>query len=292
MESVNAGDIGFLFFSENPKQLYASDSFYGLVLHGVQVQAKVLGLTVEVDIADRYEVPTSLPAMIEQRSVKGLLLVGSAPSQILTFFSSAAPNIVYVDRLDPSGERDAILSDGIGGALTVMRHLGDLGHRKIAFVCPASEAETFNERYQGFQLYCNDKDIPLDPRMVVIEEGYNNLRSRVEALVTSPYAPTAIFAANDLTAAMVLHACHARSISVPGQVSVVGFDDMDLAKHVWPPLTTLHVDIEGIGQQAALRLYERMTFLSPSASRLAPATIRVHGSLVVRESTAPPSSVA
>jgi len=283
-----AGNIGFLFFCEHPREIYSRDAFYGLILHGAQTQAKALGLTVEADIAERYTAPRVLPAMVAKRSVGGLLLVGAAPTHVLGFFSSAAPHIVYVDHLDPSGERDGVLSDGIGGAMAIMSYLGSLGHRRIAFVCPVSEAVTFRERYQGYQLYCIENDIPLDPHQIVMAIGYDDARARVEELITSKNAPTAIFAANDLTASWVLHACHARSINVPTQLSVAGFDDVDLARHIWPPLTTLHVDIEGIGQQAVLRLYEKMTLPSSNSAGLTPVEIRVQGSVVIRQSTCPP----
>ncbi|MDR3708356.1 MAG: LacI family DNA-binding transcriptional regulator [Capsulimonadaceae bacterium] len=284
-EPVAVTTIGFLFFAKYSTDIYSSHSFYGEILHGVQDQATALGLDVKFAVVPRYSAPDEMPAMISSGALSGLLLVGAAPPHVLGFYSSAAKHIVNVDHIDPAGEHDGVLSDGIGGANMALEHLWSLGHRRIAYVTPESEAVTFRERYRGYQLFLLEHGLRLDPELVLTIGADENPQAKASGLFDGIAPPTAVFAANDETASWVLQACHNRSIDVPGQVSIVGFDDVYLAQHVWPPLTSVHVDIVGLGREAVVRLYERMCPRVDVPRLATPANVRLRSHLVERKST-------
>ena len=289
LESEKRSTIGYLFFAAHARELFTSNAFYGEILAGAKDEAERLKLSVEVEVASKFAPPESLPEMLRPGKVDGVLLVGAAPVSVLSFYSSTGHPLVNVDHVDPRGLHDSVLSDGIDSAYAILDHLWELGHRRIAFVRPISEAVTFAERFRGYRIFLDEHDCAFDPSLVLKVGSYEEIVAGAGELITSRAAPTAIFAVNDETASMVLHACHDKGVKVPESVSVAGFDDTSLAQRVWPPLTTVRVDTEEMGREAVRRLYELMKprdGVERSASR-PPLCTRLNGHLVPRRSTGP-----
>jgi LacI family transcriptional regulator len=170
--------------------------------------------------------------------------------------------------------------DRLGGR-EAAGHLADLGHTRIAFVSGPATFRSSHERRSGFEEALAERGLTLAKALAV--EGAYTYESGIEAgrrlLAMSP-RPTAVFAGNDEMAAGVLQAARQAGVRVPQDLSVVGFDDFQIASRLWPTLTTIRTPTREIGRLAAERLMGRDDEGRDPKSRL-PA-------LVVRESTAPP----
>lgn len=139
------------------------------------------------------------------------------------------------------------------------RYLISQGHRRIGLITGPHGFRSARERRQGFEDALSEAGIKL-PRSLIADGNYtfeSGISATQSLLDVSP-RPTAIFASNDDMAAGVLLAARQRGLSVPEQLSIVGFDDQPLAARVWPPLTTVHWPMEAMGRSAALKLIADM----------------------------------
>ena len=171
------------------------------------------------------------------------------------------------------------------GAAQAARHLAELGHRRVAFISGPDTFRSSHERGQGFRAGLAEHGLSLDDRYV--RQGAYTFESGAEAaqsLLTMAKPPTAIFAGNDEMAIGVMKAARDAGLDVPGDLSIVGFDDLPMASRVWPNLTTVRLPIRDMGRMAAEKLTAGLRGLDP-ATLVQP---EVDPSLIVRESTAPP----
>jgi LacI family transcriptional regulator len=170
--------------------------------------------------------------------------------------------------------------DRLGGR-EAAAHLAELGHTRIAFVSGPPTFRSSHERRSGFEEALAERGLTLAKGYAV--EGAYTYESGIEAgralLAMSP-RPTAVFAGNDVMAAGILQAARQAGVRAPEELSVIGFDDFQIASRLWPTLTTIRTPTREIGRLAAERLMGRDDESRDPKSRL-PA-------LVVRESTAPP----
>src|SRR5437763_1432961 len=175
----------------------------------------------------------------------------------------------------------AITIHNCGGARTRIRHLAQLGHTRIAFVKGPDHNADARERLRGYRHAM--RAIPGGERREI--DGDFTERSGYDAaieLMESP--PTAIFAANDSMAVGVLSALAEKNVSVPGEMSVVGFDDIPIAHYVAPPLTTIRVDIAELGRRAFALLLAALAGQGGAPHRQE----CIGTTLVVRKSSASP----
>lgn len=172
--------------------------------------------------------------------------------------------------------------DDAQGAMLAVRHLIELGHRKIAFITGSENHPDAIERLGGYRQVLEDAGIAFDPKLVAVgdwhEEG--GLRATLE-LLNSNARFTALFCINDQTAYGALLGLFKKGLSVPDDVSVVGFDDLPSSPYRVPPLTSVRQAIGTIGEQSAQAVLQ---LLAGDRPRLSPPPVE----LVIRESTTPP----
>ena len=164
-------------------------------------------------------------------------------------------------------------------------YLESLGHKRIALVTGPKRYRSSIERGGGFTDALAKRGVEL-PAEMVYEGGYT-FESGVagaEALLTRSPRPTAIFACNDEMAAGIYKAALRMGLSIPGDLSVVGYDDSPLASQLWPSLTTIRLPVRDLGRQAAAML---LADNWPRAAQ-AEAGVSVSPHLVVRDSCQPP----
>ncbi len=172
-------------------------------------------------------------------------------------------------------------SDDVGEA-TAIEHLIALGHRKIAFVC--LDVKSLRKRYKGYFSTLEKHGIPLRNDYVV--EGFTPNTLGYEAtksLLALPDPPTAIAYINDYTACGAYIAVRENGLRIPQDISLVGFDDLQIAQLLDPPLTTIHQPIREMGRSAAQMLLNNMEDNGGSRK-----TILLPTELIVRGSTASP----
>ena len=278
------GFIGFQFFGASPDDLIQANPFYAPLLASAQKEAAYRGLHLLVNTTDRRQLALELPKMIRDQTVAGMLLVGTADPAILNLFLKRVPQIVLVDHRDPTCRHDCIVSDGLGGGLAATNYLFGLGHRRIAFVRDDPSAASFQDRLRGFVCAHFEAGCPLDPWLLVDVADETEIPAAVTALLTRPDRPTAVFAANDRQALIIMQVCRTLGLSIPDDLSLIGFDDIAFSAHTWPPLTTVRIPKEHLGRLAVARLQGRLRTPEGSGEAMPSAILEVPVSLVVRQS--------
>jgi DNA-binding LacI/PurR family transcriptional regulator len=172
------------------------------------------------------------------------------------------------------------------GGRTATRHLLELGHRRVGLVSGPEDVLCCTARADGYRSALTAAGLPVDPALVVRAELSREGGCRAAAvLLAGPDRPTAIFASNDLQALGVYQAAREAGLSIPADLSVVGFDDLPVVAWVDPPMTTVH---QPLGEMAAAA-----TELALALGRGEPARqtgLEIATTLTVRASTAPPRS--
>jgi LacI family transcriptional regulator len=178
-----------------------------------------------------------------------LLALRSSQSALVLF--GLPPNSsLDVDTVEPSHGQ---------GAAETMAHLLGLGHRRVGLVLGVATSTLGVERLAAYETALRDAGLPVDPALIVhtgprIEDGY---AAALHLLDLRPRS-TAIVVVNDYLAIGVLRACVVRGVCVPDDVSVAGFDDIDVAPYLTPGLTTVRVSAEEMGRRAFCLLLDRM----------------------------------
>jgi LacI family transcriptional regulator len=248
--------------------------FFSEVIRGVDVAARGHGyhILVSGSHSDAQEMMAMVEAM--RGRVDGLVVM--APDVAVDSLADDLP-LVLLNSSDT--HHDAITIDNYGGARELMRHLSSLGHTQIAFITGPQQNADARERLRGYRQAMRTLDVkPCEVRGDFTEAGGEAAGREIVALRPRP---TAIFAANDSMAIGALAALAAAGVSVPGEMSVAGFDDIPIARYVTPQLTTIGVDIGELGRRAFAVLLDNIG----SAGGRAPRRERIATALVVRKST-------
>jgi LacI family transcriptional regulator len=173
-------------------------------------------------------------------------------------------------------------SDDVAGGRLATRHLIELGHRRIAHLGGGMGTSTGRLRSRGYREALAEAGLPPDPALEAVT-GYveDPATEGMDLLLDLADPPTAVFAGNDLVAAGALTAAQRRGLRVPGELAVVGYNDIPLARR--PRLTTIHVPMHEFGRQSARILLEQVASGSPSGER-----VIFEPELVVRGTTVSP----
>ena len=226
-----------------------------------------------------------IEGVINRRPVGVILVVANLPAVQKQQLRSR--NIPFV-MLDPAGQPapdvPTIGSADWSGAYAATSHLIELGHREIAIITGPDDMMAATARLSGFRAALESARIPL-PREYVRRGEFHHGDGITEgrALLCLPEPPTAIFASSDVQALGVYESARALGVAIPSQLSVVGFDDLRIARWAGPALTTIRVPIAEMAEQAVQVLLGLWQERAPAFSRVEMAT-----TLVVRDSTGVP----
>ncbi len=262
--------------------------FFAEVLLGIQDEADDAGLHVLlfVTMEDPSREQRAL-ANLADLAVDGVILSGSrlpSPDLVQTQRRHGVPYVLLNRCIQHPGIA-CILVDLERIAYRATQHLLNLGHTRIAYIAGPSRSESSLVRRRGIERALEEKGLTLGPEWVVasfpnIEGGFQAM----SALLAQPeeQRPTAVIAYNDMMALGVLEAIRTHGLQVPQHISVVGFDDIAVAAHTNPPLTTVAQPKYKLGQLAV------RTLLQMQQQQTAPAEgyILLESPLIVRESTA------
>jgi LacI family transcriptional regulator len=192
--------------------------------------------------------------------------------------------LVAVDPHTGPSNLPSVHSDNLAGAITATRHLLELGHRRIGFLAGRPDLESARQREQGYCRALSDAGLPVDTNLIRVGD-YDLEMSQEPArqLLTLDDRPTAIFAANDLSAMQTMHVARTLGLAIPRDVSVVGFDNIPESALIEPPLTTIDQSIQEMGRRAVellIAVIEGETGLTQQ--------VTLPTRLVVRQSTGVP----
>lgn len=288
-DPVSRDAIGFQFFASGSTDTIAANTFYAPVLAGAQAEASALGMHLLLHTTTRHVFSQEIPRMVQEQTIGGMLLVGTAEPAILATFAQHVPNLLLVDNRDETGTFESVISDGFGGTYSATRYLMNLGHReRIAFMLPETGVATFQDRMRGYLCALFESGVSPAPGMVFGADATDEPGriERIIALLRSPQPPTAIVCANDYHAHLVVRVCRDLGLRVPDDLSLIGFDDIEYSRHIDPPLTTVRVDKEFMGRLAVRRLHARL-HAETAAHSQPPVRYEIPVTLIVRESCRP-----
>ncbi len=192
--------------------------------------------------------------------------------------------IVLIDRYLKGLSTDYVTSDHFGGTIRGIQYLLDQGHERVGFVTWLSPATSMEHRYLGYIQALRERGIKPDSSLVCHVEGYPTVDlTPLRAFLSAPHRPTAVLAANDQIAVALYRAAASVGLSVPEDLAIVGFDNLDISEHLDPPLTTVAQPFLKIGQIAADVLIRRIEDHDPHLRQ-----ITIAPELIVRASAAQP----
>jgi DNA-binding LacI/PurR family transcriptional regulator len=254
-----------------------TNPFFSRVLRGAQRAAQAAGYTVAL-------VDTANDRRWEEQSFEALR---AGPVDGYLLFEVSAPEAMGPDQHAVLMETEApgrpsVRFDAEGGAAAAFEHLVELGHRRIGHLAAAFDAPTFHLREAARRRVLAAAGLELDsqPRMLTAID-IDAARDAAGPLLDE--RPTAVFCDDDLIAAGLYLAVRERGLRIPADLSVIGFDDMDFARVLEPPLTTVALDAEQLGASAFELLEARM-----AGRRAKRRRIVLPAELLVRGSTGPP----
>jgi DNA-binding LacI/PurR family transcriptional regulator len=233
-----------------------SDSFFRMVMGGVAAAAQARGYSLVITPAARAGAArVDLPGVLGNGAVDGALVIGVLEEDLLLVLRSRGLPIVLVDTYLPGVEVPAILPDYRAGARQATLHLLGLGHRRVAFLGAAVSYPFGWHTYEGYVDALAAAGVAQEPALVRrVEIDVEAATAAAAAWLDLPEPPTGIFAVTDAMAIGVLRAARARGVGVPRPLAVVGMDDIEMSAYTDPPLTTVRIPKEQMGQLAAERL--------------------------------------
>ncbi len=221
---------------------------------------------------------------LQERRVDGIVVTASRVGALyVPMLSRMQVPIVLLNNQHPSEFVHSVMIANTEASTDAVRYLIGLGHRRIAYIGDRNGRQSDTERFSGYRYALDWADIPFDPELVYHGDGNpGGGMEGIERLLRLAERPTAVFCYDDMTALGALRQIHRRGLTVPADVSVIGFDDLHVVRYLEPPLTTVRQPMAEMGRLAMERLLE---ILAGSKSE---HNIKVPGELIVRESTAPP----
>jgi DNA-binding LacI/PurR family transcriptional regulator len=255
----------------------ATSAFYLAVLHGAEKACQEHGVTLHY-----IQLEEAVQRFAPQDTADALMMVSSIDAETIGRFKRLGLPMVLVDNNLPHLALDRVLIENFDSLYRIVLKLVEWGHQRILFVCGPDEIPSFRDRLRGYRAAMGD--LGLEPMEVPC--GYNSTvegaREQIAQWLELAGQPacTALIACNDKTAIGAMQALQGAGLHVPDDVSVVGFDDIDMAGVVHPALTTVHVHRELLGEMGVRMLLERMDH--PSRP---PMALALEANLIEREST-------
>jgi len=246
----------------DPDIMPAVNPFYSYVMAGIERECQRQNLSlmyanVEVDDLNR---PSALPPMLNEQQVDGIVMVGTfLQDTIYRIGNTIDRPLVLVDAYAPGSRYDTIVTDNINGAYSAVDYLLDEGHTRIGLIGSVPDGyPSIRERRKGYLRALKHRGIHHEDQYIEdspLTRGGGH--AATIALLRRAPEITAIFACNDEVAIGAMNAAREMGRKLPEDLSIVGFDDIDLAQEVSPALTTVHVDKVLMGVLAVRHLRDR-----------------------------------
>ena len=265
---------------DNPSANYLMEILMGVV---EACQAHHYGMVVQPLTYDSPDFVQTVTSLVSFSRFDGLILTPPITDSIelLDRLDQLAIPYSCISPKNHEG-RIGVMLDEHDAACEMMEHLVSLGHSRIAHIMGHTAHGASAWRLAGYRAGLRRTGLRYDPALVI--EGKFSFDSGViagNALLDLPDPPTAIFAANDDMAAGVMSVAHGRGLTIPGHLSVCGFDNTPMSRQIFPALTTVHQPAQEMGRQATLELLK--TIKDPASGKMT----RMPYALLLRQSTGP-----
>ncbi len=262
--------------------------YFAEIVRGVEEENELEGLSLLLfHTAEDSEREERTLRKLVNADVAGVIVFGSRlPSYVLTQFQQESKlPLVVINRQIDNQHIACVLVDSEQATRRATRYLTNLGHRRIAFLSGPAASESSLTRRRGIEQALAEVDTTL-PRQWIVP-GYPNIEGGFQSMTTllgSGDPPSAVLVYNDLMALGALHAIRSRGLEVPRHISVIGFDDITMAAHANPPLTTIVQPKNRMGR-LAVQLLMRM---GQDEQQPGEGYMLLESPLIIRESTARP----
>jgi len=284
LQKQRTDTIGFVIPTFGPR---FSDPYFSELLAGIGNEAARhnFDLLVSTRSPDSPEEKEAYRRLVDGRRVDGMLVVRTRIEDFrLSYLMQRDFLFVAFGRSHANEDFPYLDVDGQKGLRDAIQHLIDLGHERIAYISAPLNLTFATHRLAGYKQALQENGLACDENMVIVEhlteeDGYQ----AAHRLLSLSNPPTAIAVANDLMALGAMRAAHERGLEVGHDVAITGFDDIPLAAHAHPPLTTVRQPIYEIGRRVC-----RMLIQVIKGEPLAERHILLEPTLVIRESSGAP----
>jgi LacI family transcriptional regulator len=239
-----------------------SVGFFSFIQYGIESEAKRNNLnTILYYFDDDKEfVP---PMCIKDGIVSGIVTLGPISKKTVTSILDLNLPVVIIDDFFDDIKASYILTDNLSGGYLATEYLIESGHREIGFLGNIFAAPSFCDRYMGYLKAMALYQLPVNSSYSILDKNISSLFEEsldkaVKEIEKIPKLPTAFFCCNDSESIHLYKVLSSMGISVPEDISIIGFDDIESSKDVSPELTTMHIYKEAMGERAVKKLIDRI----------------------------------
>ena len=264
--------------------------YFPEIIRGVQEEANNYGTILTLyNLTDHPQHPQQLLQKLGKQSIEGIIVTGSTPfPELLEWRERHQVPMVVINRQVAQSGVHCIKVDSENALYRATQHLLSLNHTRIGHLASPVTGEIEQSRQRGIELALQEVGLTLRPEWCPIvspgaevEGGYQAMRVLLDLPVDD--RPTAVLAFNDIIAVGALHAVRAAGLRVPQDISIIGMDDISIAAHVYPPLTTIGQPKYRMGKLAVQMLHQMREGKMPIGNN---CTL-LESPLIVRESSGP-----
>ncbi|SAL68593.1 LacI family DNA-binding transcriptional regulator [Caballeronia humi] len=229
--------------------------------------------------------------VLQEKRIDGLVIASAGEDAVLAqSLAHSREPLVIVDRNIEGISADLVQIDHEKGAYLATKHLLQLGHSEIGCITGPVSTAVSAMRVHGFIRAMAERGIEIEPNAIVESDFSATGGYAAASQLFDTLKPSAIFACNDMMGIGALRAAAERKISVPGDCSIIGFDDVELSRYTYPALSTVGQSVRALGEMAAQTLIDRIMGKIPTNTRrrvVAPRLIWRESTAVVSETRRP-----
>ena len=229
-----------------------TNPFYSKIIEGIEEELITANLNLVTNVLRREQVEAmEIPKMVKEKSVDGIILLGHMPGDFVDMIVDKAPPAVMVDNAMKNPPISSILMDNVEGSARAVEYLIDSGHKRIAYVSGPSSRYSFLQRAEVYKKAHLARGLKAEERLMIFNEKEEAGYGWTSGILNTEPRPDAVFACNDVHAILAINMLKDNGLSVPDDVSVMGFDNIDLSEHFIPSLSTVDINKSAMGSKAA-----------------------------------------
>ncbi len=279
LASKRSGNIGFILTNDHFSH---AEPFYTKIFLGSEFEARNYNYYILLTTIENSFNKKDIPRFLLEKNVDGVILAGKVPDNLVNLISKYTLPLIFIDYFPGRGRYPSVLIDNIDGAEQAVGYLLKQGHEKIAFIGGDIAHPSILDRFTGYKQTLEKHGMSINEKLAIADMSYTADRNGYDAtmrLLAANEPFTAVFAANDAMAYGCMRCLKEHNISIPDQVAIIGFDDVDVAIQMDPQLTTLRVDKEEMGAIAVKNMVDMIY-----RNKISIGKILVPTELVIRKS--------